>query len=277
MTWIKIENVTPDKPEIYVIAETLGIDPDAVLGKLIRVWIWADEQTFDGNALGNAGSNALSVTRALLDRLTCVTGFADALCSAGWIKPSENGFVFTNFDRHNGATAKQRGLNAKRQEKFRAKQEAESNAGSNASSNGVSNASSVTNASPRIELELDTNENENGKTKRKRASKFKAPTVEEVKTYAAEQAFEIDADRFVAFYESKGWKVGNQPMANWRAAAKGWHNRTKTGQGQQAPRVESHPSAPPISGFVDPALKAPPKVDMAEARRILAGSKGGAA
>lgn len=47
-SWIKVEVITPDKPEIFQIAEILGIDPDAVLGKLVRIWVWADQQTIDG-------------------------------------------------------------------------------------------------------------------------------------------------------------------------------------------------------------------------------------
>ncbi len=49
-SWIKIEVITPDKPEIYQIAEMLDTDPDAVMGKLVRLWAWADQQTIDGNA-----------------------------------------------------------------------------------------------------------------------------------------------------------------------------------------------------------------------------------
>lgn len=47
-SWIKVEVITPDKPEIFQIAELLNIDPDAVLGKLVRIWAWADQQTIDG-------------------------------------------------------------------------------------------------------------------------------------------------------------------------------------------------------------------------------------
>ncbi len=36
--WIKVQHVTPDKPEVWQIADRLDIDPDAVVGKLIRVW-----------------------------------------------------------------------------------------------------------------------------------------------------------------------------------------------------------------------------------------------
>lgn len=104
--WIKIEHATADKPEIHCMADRLNIEPEHVLGCLIRLWVWADQQTFEGNAA--------SVTKITLDRISRVTGFADAMESAGWLR-SESGFVvFPNFDRHNGQTAKQRGLTAKR-------------------------------------------------------------------------------------------------------------------------------------------------------------------
>jgi hypothetical protein len=110
--WIKIEHVTPDKPEVWQIAETLGIDADAVVGKLVRIWVWADQQTTDGNAR--------SVTKALLDRISGVTGFAAAMVEAGWLQQAEGGVQFVNFERHNGETAKQRALTAKRVQKHRA-------------------------------------------------------------------------------------------------------------------------------------------------------------
>jgi hypothetical protein len=104
--WIKFESVTPDKPEVFQMADRLGIDPDAVVGKLVRVWVWADQQTIDGNARG--------VTRALLDRLTSAAGFADALISVGWLLETDAGLTFPRFDDHNGKTAKARALGAKR-------------------------------------------------------------------------------------------------------------------------------------------------------------------
>ena len=110
--WIKVEHVTPDKPEVWAMAERLGIDADAVVGKLVRIWIWADQQTHDGNAR--------SVTKALLNRVSGVTGFAEAMIDVGWLKAEEAGLVFTNFDRHNGHTAKKRSLSAKRVEAHRA-------------------------------------------------------------------------------------------------------------------------------------------------------------
>lgn len=102
--WIKVEHLLPDKPEVHAIANELGIDPDAVVGKLVRVWIWADQQLRDGCAP--------SVTLALLDRLTSAAGFGAAMQSAGWLVVSRKGIAFPNFERHNGQTAKNRGLAA---------------------------------------------------------------------------------------------------------------------------------------------------------------------
>jgi hypothetical protein len=111
MTWIKLDHTTQDKPEVFLMADRLGIDPDAVLGKLVRVWVWADQQTTDGNAP--------SVTSSLLDRITGVSGFAAALQQVGWLTNSDDGLIFPNFTRHNGQTSKARALTAQRVAKSR--------------------------------------------------------------------------------------------------------------------------------------------------------------
>ncbi len=54
---------------------------------------------------------------------------------------------------------------------------------------------------------------------------FINPTVEEIGTYCKERNNTVDAQTFWDFYESKGWKVGNQPMKNWKAAVRTWEQR----------------------------------------------------
>ena len=58
-------------------------------------------------------------------------------------------------------------------------------------------------------------------------SSFVPPTVEEVRTYCEERGNFIDPEAFVAFYDSKGWKVGNSPMKNWKSAVITWEKRNK--------------------------------------------------
>lgn len=130
--WIKFELSTMDKPEVCQIAEWADIDPDAVVGKLMRVWGWFDQQTENGNAP--------SVTKKLLDRLVGVTGFCENMKSVGWMVESEGVISLPHFDRHNGKTAKNRALTARRVAEHK-------------SGNAKGNAASVKGALPREDKE----------------------------------------------------------------------------------------------------------------------------
>lgn len=126
MNWLKIDKSTPDKPEVYQIAAIVDIDPELVFTKLVRMWAWFDDHTTDGNAPG--------VIKSLLDRITGVTGFVDAVVSVGWAR-EENGYLsMSGFEKHTSASAKKRAQGAARQAKSRESQASDSNAESNASS-----------------------------------------------------------------------------------------------------------------------------------------------
>lgn len=56
----------------------------------------------------------------------------------------------------------------------------------------------------------------------KKVKRFVKPTVDEITSYCREKNKSIDAERFWNFYESKGWKVGKNPMKDWRAAVCNW-------------------------------------------------------
>lgn len=58
-------------------------------------------------------------------------------------------------------------------------------------------------------------------------TRFFPPTVEEVKAYCEKRGNGIDAEQFVDFYASKGWKVGNAPMKDWKAAVRTWEKRER--------------------------------------------------
>ena len=45
--------------------------------------------------------------------------------------------------------------------------------------------------------------------------------------YIYEKKYSIDAEAFVAFYESKGWMIGRNKMRNWKAALVTWEKRNK--------------------------------------------------
>ena len=52
--------------------------------------------------------------------------------------------------------------------------------------------------------------------------RFTPPTVDEVRAYMLERGTTSDPERFVDFYESKGWMVGKNKMKDWKAAVRNW-------------------------------------------------------
>lgn len=62
-----------------------------------------------------------------------------------------------------------------------------------------------------------------------KAKRFTRPSVEEVRAYCEERGNGVSAEAFVDFYESKGWKVGNSPMKDWRASVRTWEKRDGRG------------------------------------------------
>ena len=52
--------------------------------------------------------------------------------------------------------------------------------------------------------------------------RFTAPTLEEVKEYCSERKNNVDAERFIDYYTANGWKVGKNPMKDWKAAVRSW-------------------------------------------------------
>lgn len=55
--------------------------------------------------------------------------------------------------------------------------------------------------------------------------KFLKPTIDEVRAYCLERKNDIDPEKWFDFYQSKGWRVGSQPMKDWKAAVRTWERR----------------------------------------------------
>lgn len=83
-------------------------------------------------------------------------------------------------------------------------------------------------------------------TPKSTTKKFVKPTVLEVQTYCKERNNSVDAQRFWDFYESKGWKVGNTPMKDWKACVRTWerdeYNKStkQTSESKQAKNTGSN-------------------------------------
>ena len=67
-----------------------------------------------------------------------------------------------------------------------------------------------------------------------KSTRFTPPTLAEVQAYCLERGNNVDAERFIDFYSSKGWMVGKNKMKDWKAAVRNWESRDKP-----KPTVES--------------------------------------
>ena len=67
--------------------------------------------------------------------------------------------------------------------------------------------------------------------------RFTAPTIEEVIAYCKERGNRVDPERFIDYYTSNGWKVGKNPMKDWKAAVRTWE-RSEPKQGRMSARQQ---------------------------------------
>lgn len=200
--WIKLQKDTPDKPEVLAIAGRMGIDPDAVVGKLVRIWSWFDTHTTDGNAS--------CVTFALLDRLAGVTGFAEQMALVGWLEQNGHLLTLPNFEFHNGETSKKRALGKNRQDKLR--------------SNANSDASSVTKASPEKRREDINTVAPSAKSPQGSALPGDWVLPEDWATWARSARPDIDpaaaAESFRDYWVARPGKDGRK--SDWQATWRNW-------------------------------------------------------
>lgn len=74
--------------------------------------------------------------------------------------------------------------------------------------------------------------------------RFTKPTLNEVADYCAERGNNVDAEKWYDYYESNGWRVGKNPMKDWRAAVRTWEKREEV-----KPTPGAQKSAPKYGSF----------------------------
>ena len=59
-----------------------------------------------------------------------------------------------------------------------------------------------------------------------KAKRFVKPSLNDLEHYCIERNNKVDVVKFFNYYESNGWKVGKNPMKDWRAAIRTWENNS---------------------------------------------------
>lgn len=69
--------------------------------------------------------------------------------------------------------------------------------------------------------------------------RFIPPTVDDVALYCYERKNHVNAQKFFDYYSSNGWKVGKNPMKDWKAAVRTWERSEITERDYQYERETS--------------------------------------
>lgn len=99
--WLKVETVTPDKPEMKHIARVCKVSMDTAFASWFRLWRWFDSVTADGRFA--------FLTPEDCDEEGKLPGLGRALSEVGWVEfTADGGALVRNWERHNGQSAKKR-------------------------------------------------------------------------------------------------------------------------------------------------------------------------
>jgi hypothetical protein len=93
----------------------------------------------------------------------------------------------------------------------------------------------VTSQHPAItQVTVNNEDNDNNEKKEigKTRAQFIKPSLIDIENHMLTKGLEFEqareqSERFYNYYESNGWKVGKNKMANWKASASGWLSRNK--------------------------------------------------
>lgn len=111
MRWIKIDVDTPNKPAIVRLANDCGVSRGDAFLAFFRLYSWLDEQTADGTLYADAEE---------VDAIARLPGTATILARSGWLTFYPDGrLTVTNWQEHNGQSAKRRAMDARRQNECR--------------------------------------------------------------------------------------------------------------------------------------------------------------
>jgi len=105
---------------------------------------------------------------------------------------------------------------------------------------------------------------------------FIHPTLEEVRDYCHECGSHVDPQQWFNYYESNGWKVGKNPMKEWRASVRYWekngvnHANVNGTRSKSAQRAQHNKQA-----IIDAFTKTIGRTDLPHRAQLQARSAGG--
>lgn len=174
-----------------------------------------------------------------VDEMAGVPSFGKAMKLVGWLEElGEVGVRFPNFNEHNTSERDRKAKSgAQRTKEWRDRHQPCDVNVTKCDEPVTSRCDDdVTKCDALEKSRVEKNKEEEIHAPAKPASaRFVPPSVEQVQAYCQERRNAVNPVAFVAYYTSNGWKVGRNPMRNWRAAVVTWEKNPDFGRGRSPP------------------------------------------
>lgn len=217
MAWLKSHQELANHPKLLRLARALDVNRAAAVGHLHLLWWWAIDYAPSGDLSEVAPLEIAHIMDFPAGTAEAAQAMVESMVKIGWL---DGGMRLHNWDERAGWIFQMRDREASRKRGERAQ---------NASPEDVREEYVRTSEGV---LTLDKIRLEEKREEKKRGDvhptkRFQAPTPEEVEAYGTSLGYCPPGlgVRFVDFYASKGWKVGNSAMKDWKAAVRTWRQR----------------------------------------------------
>ena len=98
--------------------------------------------------------------------------------------------------------------------------------------------------------------------------RFVKPELEEIREFCFEKNINTNVDKFFYYYKSKGWKVGNSPMKDWKAAVRNWAKNDSLYSRPGSTRISSDTSAQVLQNYTAPETETDVESNLAEIQGV---------
>ena len=190
--WIKMRSSLDTDPAVVRISSALKTDRFGVVGRLHKIWSWANEHLTDGQNV--------PVDAEFLDSLVQTPGFSAELRHVGWLSGRDGSLCFPGFERHNGESAKKRAQDAARKRRSRESEDSPQNV-----------------TQPSGQKRDQSREEKSRDIKSESAEAF--PTLEQVREEFRKKGYRNDPDSFFSYWDSRNWTDSQMRPVKWQSLA----------------------------------------------------------
>jgi len=215
--WIKMRIDLQTHPKVVRILSATKADKFRAIGGLHAVWSVFDTHSQDGSLKG--------YTPETLDHIIGWMGFSEAMIAVGWMAfDGAETLTLPEFDEHNGKSGKRRAEDQKRKRNSR-----------------ISPQSVTEESGQKADKKRTREEKRREEKEEKKPKGFQKPALNDLVLEFDGKVTDpnSEAQKFLSYYESNGWKVGRNPMKNWKSAVAGWATRSIENAKSQFPARQS--------------------------------------